>query len=214
MTSDLPTAAHHWDDVYAGKAVDDVSWYRPDAAVSMRLVEEALQRTALTPGSAVDVGCGTSTLVDELLERGWSHVTGLDVSGEALEITRARLARRPEDAARADLVVTDLRAWRPERPFDLWHDRAVLHFLTDPADVGRYVDLATDAVRPGGALVLGTFGSHGPEQCSGLAVQQYDAADLSDLFAAGFSLLAHEVELHRTPWGSEQEFTWVTLVRR
>jgi SAM-dependent methyltransferase len=200
--------------VYAGKAATDLSWYRPDAGASMRLVEAALRRTGATPGAAVDVGCGTSTLLDELLAAGWGHVTGLDVSVEALSAVRRRLAGRPATEARVDLVVTDVLRWRPDTAYDLWHDRAVLHFLTEADDQHAYVEVATGTVAPGGVLVLGTFGSEGPEQCSGLPVRRYAAHELAELFANGFDLVAEEVETHRTPWGSTQEFTWATLLRR
>ena len=158
---------------------------------------------------AVDVGAGTSTLVDELLDEGW-RVTVLDVSGEALAVTRARLGERA-DAVR--FVVADLLTWQPDEGVDVWHDRAVLHFLTDLGDRRRYAEVAARAVRPGGAAVLSTFGPEGPEQCSGLPTVRYDAAGLAEAFADAFELESADTEVHRTPWGSPQQFTLVTLRR-
>lgn len=199
--------AQHWDAVYGQKAVDDVSWFRPDAGSSTRRVLAAAPPSATRV--AVDVGAGTSTLVDELLDEGW-RVTVLDVSGEALAVTRARLGERA-DAVR--FVVADLLGWQPDERVDVWHDRAVLHFLTDPDDRRRYADVAARAVRPGGAVVLSAFGPEGPEQCSGLPTVRYDAAALAEVFADGFALESSGTEVHRTPWGAAQQFTLVTLRR-
>jgi SAM-dependent methyltransferase len=199
--------AGHWDAVYGSKAVDDVSWYQPDAGSSTRHVLAAAPTSASRV--AVDVGAGTSTLVDELLDEGW-RVTVLDVSAEALAVTRARLGERA-DAVR--FVVADLLAWQPDEGFDVWHDRAVFHFLTDPADRAAYVDAAARAVRPGGAVVLSTFGPEGPEQCSGLPTARYDAAVLGEVFAGAFEVESSGTEVHHTPWGAAQQFTRVTLRR-
>lgn len=207
MTDDL---ARHWNDVYSDKAVDETSWYQPRAEASMRLLTEAVTLATAGPGSAVDVGAGTSTLADELLAAGWSPVTVLDVSATALEQTRARLG------ADADVrfVVADILEWQPDDTFDAWHDRAVFHFLTQPEDQARYVDSAARAVRPGGLLVIGTFGPGGPEQCSGLPVARHDVTSLEALFDSHFELLTSEVEVHLTPWGAEQQFTWASLRRQ
>lgn len=199
--------AGHWDSVYGTKAVDDVSWYQPDAGPSTRHVLAAAPPTS--GRAAVDVGAGTSTLVDELLDEGW-RVTVLDVSAEALALTRARLGERADGVG---FVVADLLAWRPDESFDVWHDRAVFHFLTDPADRQSYVDVAARAVRPGGAVVLSTFGPEGPEQCSGLPTARYDAAALAEVFAGPFELESSGTEVHHTPWGATQQFTRVTLRR-
>ncbi|WP_284535525.1 class I SAM-dependent methyltransferase [Nocardioides sp. T2.26MG-1] len=202
-------AARHWDDVYSSKAADETSWYQQRPATSLRLLSDAVASTGGRPGSVVDVGAGTSSLVDELLAAGWAPVTVLDVSAAALATTRARL---PE-GAEVRYVVSDIVAWQPDGAFDAWHDRAVFHFLTEDAQQARYVAAATDAVRPGGVLVIGTFGPGGPEQCSGLPVARHDVASLRARFAPDFEVLAGEVEVHRTPWGSEQQFTWATLRR-
>ncbi len=195
--------ASHWDEVFETKSVDEVSWYEPDPATSGRLLEDA-------PGSVIDVGAGASTLVDKLLAAGRSDVTLLDISREALEVTRARLGDR---AGLVTFVVADLREWEPDRQFDAWHDRAVFHFLTVTEERGRYVDLLTRAVRPGGSAVIATFAEDGPTQCSGLPTARYRATELADLFAPDFELVHDERTTHATPWGAEQPFTWVRLRR-
>ena len=195
------TAREHWDGVYGSKDTREVSWFQPSAAVSARLVRRQ-------PGSVVDVGAGASVLVDELLAAGRSDLTLLDVSGAALAETRRRLGPRADEVA---FVVGDVLDWDPGRTFDCWHDRAVFHFLTDPARQQRYVATAARAVRPGGVVVLGTFGPDGPTSCSGLPTARWAAEDLAGAFGDPFSLEHAETEAHYTPWGSEQQFTWVVL---
>lgn len=201
--------AQHWDEVYSTKAAVETSWYQPEARTSMHMLGEAVGVTGAGPGSVIDVGAGTSMLADELLAAGWSPVTVLDVSAAALERTRRRLDGRGD----VRFVVSDILTWHPEGIFDAWHDRAVFHFLTEHDHQARYVATAASAVRPGGVLVIGTFGPGGPEQCSGLPVARHDVAGIRSLFAADFDLVAGEAEVHRTPWGSEQQFTWASLRR-
>jgi SAM-dependent methyltransferase len=180
-----------------------VSWYQREPAVSLRLVDR-------TPGSVVDVGAGASTLVDALLDAGRTDLTLVDLSAEALDVTRARLGTRAEAVT---FVVGDVLAWSPGRTFDVWHDRAVFHFLTDAEDQHRYVQSATRAVAPGGALVMGTFAPDGPTHCSGLETARHDAGSLEALFSDGFRPEHAESETHLTPWDAEQHFTWVLLRR-
>ena len=196
--------AQHWDDVFRTKDTHEVSWYQETPDTSLALIAD-------TPGSVIDVGAGSSTLVDELLADGRNDLTVLDISEAALELTRHRLAHR------ADLVsfeVADITTWAPQRTYEVWHDRAVFHFLTDPADQSRYVDLVTRAISPGGALVLGTFAEDGPTHCSGLPTARYSAESLAELFSAGFELEEQTRETHPTPAGTEQPFTWVKLRHR
>ncbi len=206
-------AARHWDEVYRTKAVDSVSWYQPTASTSLRLLHLSAA-PGDRPGSVVDVGAGASTLVDGLLDAGVTDLTVLDVSAAALETTRRRLEERPARATGVRLVCCDVLDWRPGRTYDAWHDRAVLHFLTDPADRRRYVETATAAVAPGGVLVLGGFAPDGPTHCSGLPTVRRSAAELAGELAAGFDLEHAEREEHHTPGGDVQAFTWVRLRRR
>ncbi len=199
-------AREHWDGVYATKATDHVSWYQAHPATSLRLLKAVSDQAA----SVIDVGAGASTLVDELLAQGWGDITVLDVSNEALELVRARLASH---GLAFSGVVCDLLTWVPERTYDVWHDRAVLHFLGQPKDRARYVETAAQAVRPGGHLVIGVFAEDGPTHCSGLATTRYSAEELGSLFSAGFDLVHAEREEHHTPDGTAQPFTWAVLQR-
>ena len=200
------SARTHWDDVWSHRGVDEVSWFRPDPSTSLRLID----RAGAPDGSAVvDVGGGASTLPGLLVHRGMD-VTVLDVSSVALDVARGALGDR---AGAVRWVTADVTTWAPPRPFHVWHDRAVFHFLVDPADQDRYVEVASAAVRPGGAVVLGTFAPDGPTACSGLPVARHDAADLAARFAPAFGLETAEREVHRTPSGAEQTFTWVVLRR-
>ena len=196
----------HWDRVYATKGGDDVSWYQAVPATSIRLVTAAMTATA-SPGRVVDIGAGASTLADELLARGY-EVTVLDVAPSAVASVNARLGDR------ATYLITDLLEWQPETAYDVWHDRAVFHFLTDLSAQTAYVNLAARAVRAGGAVVMGTFAPDGPAACSGLPTSRHDADSLAALFADYFELVSSEREEHTTPWGAIQPFTWVTLSRR
>jgi hypothetical protein len=203
MTLDL---AAHWNGAYA--AGDTArSWYQPAARTSLDLITGALGRA---PTSVVDVGGGASTLVDGLLELGVPAVTVLDVSRAAMALAAQRLG------ARADAVTwlaTDLLAWRPARRYDAWHDRAVLHFLTDDEDRRRYGELMATATVPGAVAVIGGFSPEGPEQCSGLPVRRAAPSDLVALAGPRWSLVEQRVERHRTPSGDEQAFAWVALRR-
>ncbi len=201
-----PGAEGHWDAVYRSKADEQLSWHQDTPTTSLRLIGPR-------PGPesrAVDVGAGTSPLVDALLRDGWRHLTVLDVSAEALGITRRRLGPRAEAVS---FVVSDVLSWHPDHAYDVWHDRAVLHFLTDAADRARYAGLAADTVAPGGAVVLGGFAPGGPTHCSGLPVARRSADQLAAELAPYFTLEHAETESHRTPTGTVQEFTWVRLRR-
>jgi len=203
---DVHQPTRHWDDVYARTPEEAVSWYEDSPATSLRLVAGAA-----APGAAViDVGAGASRLVDGLLDRGWQDVTVLDVSETALTATRARLE---QSGKAAHLVVADLLTWRPERTYDVWHDRAVFHFLVDQDERQRYVQTAAAALRSGGALVIGTFAEDGPTSCSGLPTARYDATGLAAVFHEAFVPERTEREEHTTPRGVVQPFTWVVLRR-
>ncbi len=193
----------HWDDVYQTRAVDEVSWYRPHLDVSLELIEGA----AADRGSAIiDVGGGEATLVDDLVARGYGDVTVLDISRAAIEVAKARLG---ESAARVQWITGDITdvALEPAR-YDLWHDRAVFHFLTKAEDRAAYVRQVARSVKPGGHVIVATFGPEGPEKCSGMDVVRYDAGSLHGEFGAKFRLLDSVTELHETPWGTPQQFMY------
>ena len=194
--------AGHWDDIYTRRRLDRLSWYEPVPRLSLRLLTDAVPA-----GHVVDVGAGASGLAANLITRGY-QVTLVDVSAAVLDADRASL----RDSA--NYVASDVLTWEPETQFDGWHDRAFFHFLTVAADQRRYVDLATRAIRPGGALVMGIFAADGPSLCSNLPTQGHDADELTSMFAEGFALEQAQREEHHTPHGAVQPFTWVVLRRR
>lgn len=193
----------HWEHVYSSKATDAVSWYQPRAEVSLRLIEAA----GLRRGAAIiDVGGGASTLVDDLLAQARYDITVLDLSAAALEAARSRLGA---SAASVTWRVADVtQAALPDHAYDLWHDRAVFHFLTSPEDRQAYVATVRRALKAGGHLVIATFAEDGPRQCSSLPVMRYSVAELQEQLGQGFSLLSGEREQHATPFGSTQAFTY------
>lgn len=199
----------HWETVYARNDAQAVSWFSPRLGISLRLLE----RAGLGAQSRViDIGGGASTLVDDLLHRGIVHVSVLDLSAEALRVAQQRLGDR---ANRVEWLVADLtKAELPHAAFDLWHDRAVLHFLTEKAAIDAYMHQASTALRPGGYAVIGGFASDGPESCSGLTVARRDPADIAALFGADFELIDQAREVHTTPSGSSQSFAYALLRRR
>lgn len=200
MTTDPP--AHHWDEVFSSRRAQRASWHQDDPAVSLRLVEA---HAGGPDAAVVDAGAGESLLVDRLLERGYTDLTVLDVSRVALDAVAARLG---EAAARVRFVVADLTTWVPDRRHALWHDRGHFHFLVDPDDRARYVGVATAAVAPGGHLVVATFAADGPTHCSGLPVRRCDAGILAADFRPAFEPVAAEREIHLTPTGDPQPWTW------
>lgn len=196
----------HWENVYASKAADAVSWYEPHAQRSLALIAvTGVARDA----AIIDVGGGASTLVDDLLDRGYRALTVLDVSAAALRTAQARLGMRARAVRwiEADLLTAEL----PRHTFDVWHDRAVFHFLTDAADRRRYVAQVTSSVRRGGHVIVATFADDGPTQCSGLPVARYTAEALHAQFGAGFDLVDAVRSEHRTPSGAVQRFVHCRL---
>jgi len=196
-------AEAHWNNVFSTKAPDAVSWYRPHLEVSLDLIE---RRAPAKSGSIIDVGAGESTLADDLLARGYREVTILDVSETALQITKERLGPA---AQQVRWIVGDItQISLPVQSFDVWHDRAVFHFLVDPEQRKRYVQSVLNAVRPGGHVIVSAFGPEGPTKCSGLDVMRYDAEALHGEFGRRFCIEESSEELHRTPWGTDQQFVY------
>ncbi len=200
--------SHYWDDRYEQAGETNVSWFQPCPGVSLELIEAAGIERA-TP--VIDVGGGGSRLVDHLLARGFTDVTVLDVSNIALEISRRRL----HESEQAHWVQADVLTWRPDRRWDLWHDRAVFHFLANPADRDVYLDRLATGLRAGGTFIIGTFAADGPDRCSGLPVCRYDPTTLADTIVAAIPTAAVRTsrrEIHTTPNGTHQPFTWITGV--
>lgn len=203
----VPEHSNHWEDIYATRPSTALSWYQDEPETSLRLIE---QIACGQPATVVDIGAGTSQLVDRLVARRFTDVTLIDVSDHALAEVRQRLGAHAENVT---FIRSDITAWTPDRLYDIWHDRAVFHFLTELTDRDRYVDIASDAVRGGGSLVLATFAEDGPTRCSGLPVCRYTAHELANIFSERFSLIEHAREEHVTPTGAVQSFTWVVLRR-
>lgn len=200
----------HWDEVYRTKAPDAVSWFQASAGTSLALVEEA----GVSPRTAViDVGAGASTFVDGLLDRGFEDVTLLDLAAPALDVTRARLGARAGEA-KVTFVTADVTTWSPPRRYGLWHDRAVFHFLVEPAQRDAYRRVLAEALAPGGVAIVATFAADGPEKCSGLPVRRYAIEALAEELAPVLALEGSRAELHTTPWGAAQSFVYGRFRRR
>ncbi|MEV6956060.1 class I SAM-dependent methyltransferase [Streptomyces sp. NPDC048331] len=205
---DTPTArAAYWEEIHHGKDVDGVSWWQSVPGLSLSLVD----RTGLARDEPIiDVGAGWSTLVDHLVERGYHDLSAIDLSATALQTVRNRLGPAAKDIA---LTVADVLDLHTGRTYALWHDRAVYHFLTEPEERTDYLASLERSLRPGGWLVVATFGPDGPTTCSGLPINRYSHAELAHQFP-GFHLVDTAGEDHITPWGTSQQFTAVLMQRR
>jgi len=199
---------HHWQDIYAKSDETQVSWYRPHLDMSLRLID-GLKLSA--DSAFIDVGAGRSTLVDDLLARGFRDVTALDVSAAALAQSRRRMGLSGDIVRWMNYDVFDAKL--PADRYDVWHDRAVFHFLVNEKEQAEYAEIAARCVRSGGHLLIATFAPDGPERCSNMTVRRYDAASLAARFAPDFEPVAEEREQHRTPMGSVQPFTYLLLRR-
>lgn len=193
----------HWETVYQRKAPENVSWFRPHLEQSLAFVQSA----ALTlDAPIIDVGGGASTFVDDLLARGFTNLTVLDISATALESAKTRLGAQ---ASKVTWLIADItQAQLPAHHFAFWHDRAVFHFLSAREQRQSYVQAAHQALRPGAPIVVGTFGLEGPEQCSGLGVTRYSADGIHAEFGTAFEKIDSVTETHVTPWGSPQQFVY------
>jgi SAM-dependent methyltransferase len=197
------SSKEHWDSVYRTRGSEQVSWYQPHLDRSLAFLEATgLGRDA----RVIDVGGGASTFVDDLLDRGYTNVTVLDLSAAALDVAKGRLGSRASQVKWICADVTDPQL--PSEAYEFWHDRAVFHFLREPAARARYVSAVRRMLKPGGHIVVATFGPHGPEKCSGLDVMHFTPEALHAEFGPEFARLSDAVEMHTTPWGSEQEFVY------
>ena len=196
------STSEHWQRIYTKRPATEVGWYEPDPAISRRLVS-----TAVTEGatSVIDVGGGASYLVDYLLEGGIERIAVLDISEAALDIARERLGHRAEGV---EWLVGDVTAIPEVGTFDVWHDRAVFHFLLESEDRRRYIELAERSVAPGGSAIVATFSHDGPEKCSGLPVHRWEPSELADELGPGWQLLTSERHAHTTPGGKDQAYVY------
>lgn len=190
----------HWEDVYTKKAESEVSWFQDHPAQSLDLMAE-LGATADT--AIIDIGGGASRVVDCLVEKGFRAVTVLDLSQAALNMAQARLGDR---AAKVSWLNADATSWQPHDKYDIWHDRAAFHFLTEEADRAAYVRRMKQALKAGSHAIIATFALNGPDKCSGLPVKRYDAPGLGSALGQGFTLMDTRSHAHLTPWGTTQSF--------
>ena len=193
----------HWEHIYETKGPTQVSWYQEHAQYSLQFIQNTgVQKS----DQIIDIGGGASTLVDDLLTTGFQNISVLDISETALQLARQRLGARASEVnwIAADITQVDL----PEHAYDLWHDRAVFHFLTQPTHRQRYVETVRQAVRTGGHVIVATFAPDGPDHCSGLEVIRYSPESLHHEFGDGFELKDSTRESHHTPFGTEQKFIY------
>jgi len=204
----MSDAHDHWQRVFTTKADAEVSWYQPRPEVSLELI------TAAAPdrdAAIIDVGGGTSTLTDHLLAAGYHDLTVLDISEAALTRTRERLGA---DAGKVAWIAADIAEWTPHRRWDVWHDRAAFHFLTDTRRQDAYIGALTEGTAPNATVIIATFALDGPERCSGLPVQRYSPETLAARLGPEFALLEGRTEDHLTPAGALQRFSSTMLRRR
>ncbi len=204
----MQSAKEHWEKVYQTKQPNAVSWFQEHATRSLELVRSV---GSSWNANIIDVGGGTSTLVDDLLSNGFKSISVLDLSASALDVARKRLGTEGDRVTwiPGDICTVTL----PDQTYDIWHDRAVFHFLTDPADRTAYVQQVMKSVKPGGHVIVATFSPDGPEQCSGLPVARYAPEELHQEFGPSFELIEHMNEEHKTPWGSVQHFIYCHCLR-
>jgi len=198
---------HHWNSIYKIKAPEQLSWTQEVPATSLDFVHGFdLPKTA----RIIDIGGGDSRLVDYLLEEGFTNVTVLDLSAEALSRAQQRLG---DKSKYAKWIVADVTAFQPAGEYDLWHDRAAFHFLTTEPQITAYLAIARRTVHPGGYAVIGTFSDNGPENCSGLPVRKYSEKDLTQELNKGFQKIKCITEDHRTPFDTIQNFLFCSFKR-
>lgn len=193
----------HWENVYQTKEVDQVSWYCEHLENSLQLI---LQTNVGKDAAIIDVGGGSSTLVDDLLRHGFADVSVLDISGKALENSKKRIGKKAELVEWIEADITQISL--PENHYDVWHDRAVFHFLTDSEDRRKYVELVKKSLKVGGHIIVASFGLEGPKKCSGLDVVQYSPDSMHNEFGKSFELVNSVHETHQTPFQTTQEFIY------
>ncbi|MCT4629409.1 class I SAM-dependent methyltransferase [Winogradskyella sp.] len=192
----------HWENIYSTKQLNEVSWYQPTPTTSLNLIEELnIPKTA----SIIDIGGGDSFLVDNLLKLGYENITVLDISIKAIERAKKRLGKQSENVK---WIEADASNFNPKASYDLWHDRAAFHFLTDDKDIENYLKAAQRGIKPSGSLIIGTFSTEGPKKCSGIDIKQYSEDSLNHIFKDTFSKIDCKTIEHQTPFSTTQSFTF------
>lgn len=197
-----------WNNVYKNKNENEVSWFQENPSTSLNLIKEL----NLTPSSSIiDIGGGESRLIDKLLELNFQNFTLLDISATSLEKVQIRLKEFPSGVK---FIASDIIEFSPSQKYDLWHDRAAFHFLTQQEDIKKYIEIISAAVRPGGYAIISTFSKTGPDKCSGLPITKYSHEELIKLFSENFESICYFYETHETPWSSKQDFVFCKFVRK
>jgi len=198
----------HWDNVWQTKPTESTSWYQSTSAQSLEFIDRVkLDKSA----PVIDIGSGASKLIDAFIDLCFSDITALDISASAFTHSKQRLGLA---ANRVTFIEADILRWQPKRRYQLWHDRAVFHFLIEQGDVDSYVQKLAASLGTGAVFICGSFSTLGPQKCSGLSVQKYDASQMAATFGHWFDLIESEVEIHITPAGVEQHFLWSVFCRK
>jgi trans-aconitate methyltransferase len=192
----------HWEDIYSKEKVDEVSWYQTQPSLSLHMIEAAnLDRNA----AIIDVGGGASRLIDNLIMQGYTNLTVLDISEKSLERAKERIGSASQNI---QWVESDIADFNPHQKFQFWHDRAVFHFLTQPEDRTRYLEVMNQSLAAGAHIMIATFAPDGPEKCSGLPIQRYSHESLQQTLGPAYKLILQEQETHLTPAGGQQKFIY------
>lgn len=195
----------HWNKIYSKKQDHEVSWYQENPATSVNLIEKYYQNKS---EAIIDIGGGNAEFSRTLCQKGFKSLTVLDISEEAIERSRAKIRKCK---GITDFIVTDILNFKPHTSYNIWHDRAVFHFLTNKTDIEKYIRLASKHIKQNGYLILSTFSLSGPDKCSGLTVSKYSASHLAELFKEHFNFIEAFEETHQTPMGSTQNFVWCVM---
>lgn len=202
----INNSQEYWDDVYTKNRPDEVSWFQKEPTISLNLIQKLSNNKA----QVIDIGGGASVLADYLLKLGYSNIAVLDISKKAIDHTKTRLVNQ---AVKVEWYVKDITDFIPSHPYDIWHDRAVFHFLVDPKSRALYIKTLKNTLRPEGYALIATFAKDGPKKCSGLDIMQYDSLSIQHELGDEFTLIEHQSEIHLTPKGNEQLFNYFLFQR-
>lgn len=198
----------HWENIYQTKELSEVSWFQSTPETSLELIEKA---GVLKNAKIIDIGGGDSFLVDYLLDLGYTDITVLDISNSAIERAKKRLVER---ASLVKWIVTDVSEFNPSEKYDIWHDRAAFHFLTNEDEIAEYVKTASNSVNESGHVIIGTFSDKGPEKCSGIPIKQYTENSLVNLFSNTFQKTVCNIIAHHTPFNTTQSFIFCSFKKK
>lgn len=201
-------SSEFWNNVYKSKDEKEVSWFQETPSTSLKLIKEL---NLPQSSSIIDIGGGQSRLIDNLLELNYQNLTLLDISEVSLDKVKNRLKNCPIEV---NFIASDIVQFSPSQKYDLWHDRAAFHFLTQQEDIKKYIDIISSAVKPGGHAIISTFSKTGPDKCSGLPISKYSHEELIELFSDHFDSINYLYETHETPWSSKQDFVFCGFVRK